>query len=397
MTRPMQSSPRSVLVALCCVAICLYSLYLGAVGVLLPYLGEAFTLGAEAQGRLFPANFLGFVVGVLLCGYLSDRWGRKAVLLIGLAVYAVGLLLFGAAQLYPLALAAALLVGAGSGAMEVVVSALAADLFPEKRAFVINALQVAFGAGAAVAPTLCRYLLTHGTDWRSLYLGLAGINLAVFFVFAACRIPRTATHESLEVSALREAVKSPAFGTLCLMQALYVGGEVSFFSWLPTYFQKQLPGGALWTGIVGTVFWLAMTLGRFLLGGVLGRFPLMKLCAISAGGGVVFSALALVGRSPVFVLVGVALTGLFFSGIFTLILAETGERFPHVSGTAFGGVVAAGGLGGAVVPWAVGALADGGLGWRGALGLVPACLLGALLLSRRLAPRTGVSPAESPG
>ena len=365
----------------------LYSVYLGAVGVLLPYLGAAFSLGAEAQGRLFPANFAGFVVGVLLCGYLSDRWGRKAVLLMGIAIYAVGLVLFGSSGSYGLALAAALLVGAGSGAMEVVANALAADLYPEKRAFLLNALQVAFGAGAAASPTLCRYLLTHGTDWRWLYFGLAAINLAVFVILSLCRIPKSAAPEALELSALRVVLQKPSFAILCVMQALYVGAEVSFFSWLPTYFEKQILGGAAWMAGVGTLFWITMTVGRFALGGLLGRFPLMTLNALSAGGGVLFAALALLGHTPIPVLICVALAGLCFAGIFSLVLAEAGERFPSVAGTAFGGVVAAGGVGGAVIPWVVGALASTGLGWQGALALVPLSLIGTLLLSLRLAKR----------
>ena len=377
----MQSTPRSVLAALCCVAMVLYSVYLGAIGVLLPYLGTAFSLGAEAQGRLFPANFVGFVVGVLLCGYLSDLWGRKAVLLVGLVLYAGGLVLFGSASSYALALAAALLVGAGSGAMEVVANALAADLYPEKRAILLNALQVAFGVGAAASPTLCRYLLTHGTDWRGLYFGLAGINLIVFVILSLCRIPKSAAPEALELSALRAVLQKPSFAILCVMQALYVGAEVSFFSWLPTYFEKQLPGGVAWMAGVGTLFWITMTLGRFALGGLLGRYRLMLLTALCAGGGVLFAALALLLPTLLPVLVCVALTGLFIAGIFSLVLAEAGERFPSVAGTAFGGVVAAGGVGGAVIPWGIGALASTSLGWQGALALVPLSLAGVLVLS----------------
>jgi len=84
----------------------LYSVYFGALSVMLPFVGASFGLGPAAEGRLFPANFGGFVGGVLVCGYLSDRWGRKAVLLLGIAVYALGLALFGAAPTFALALLA---------------------------------------------------------------------------------------------------------------------------------------------------------------------------------------------------------------------------------------------------------------------------------------------------
>lgn len=378
------TTPRALLAALCCTVMFLYSVYLGAVGVLLPFLGNTFHLGEEAQGRLFPANFLGFVVGVLICGYLSDLWGRKAVMLIGIAVYAGGLVLFGAAPSFGLALAAALMVGAGSGAMEVVANALAADLYPERRAFLLNALQVAFGVGAALSPTVAHFLLTHGTDWRALYLQFALTNVVVFLILLFCRLPRTQSPEALELSSLRTALRTPVFGMLCLAQALYVGGEVSFFSWMPSYAEKALVGGRAWAGLIATLFWVAMSVGRFATGGLLSRFPLMRLNAVFALSGVVFSAVTLVWGSPLAVAVCVALTGLAFSGIFSLVLAEAGERFPSIAGTAFGGVVAAGGLGGAVVPWCVGALAQRGSGWHIALSLVPLCLAGVAVLSLRL-------------
>jgi FHS family glucose/mannose:H+ symporter-like MFS transporter len=364
-----------------------YALYLGAVGVLLPFLGAAFHLGAEAQGRLFPANFAGFVVGVLVCGYLSDRLGRKRVLLGGIVGYALGLALFGLAPSFPIALAAAALVGAGSGAMEVVASVLAGDLYPERRAVMINAIQIAFGIGAAVGPSLSRALLTAGTDWRSLYIGLALANIVVFAVLLPLTVPRSHSHEAVDLAALRAALQKPAFGALCLAQALYVGGEVSFFSWMPTFFEARLPGGAAWTGWVGTLFWLAMTIGRFATGALIGRLPHLRLTALLSGGGALFALLALLPRAPLPVALCVGLAGLCFSGIFSLVLSEAAERFPSVAGTAFGGVVAAGGLGGAVVPWIVGALAGTSLDWRGALALVPACLIGVTVVAARLEAR----------
>jgi FHS family glucose/mannose:H+ symporter-like MFS transporter len=350
----------------------LYSIYFGALSVMLPFIGASFGLGPAAEGRLFPANFGGFVGGVLVCGYLSDRWGRKAVLLLGIAIYALGLTLFGAAPTFALALLASALVGAGSGAMEAVASALVSDLYPGRRASILNAIQVAFGAGAAFSPTLAHALLMNGTDWRRLYFGLAVANMALFLVLAVQSLPRS-THgsEALNFAALRAVLRQPAFGALCLAQAIYVGAETGFFSWMPTYFEKRLPGGAAWAGLVVTVFWIAMTIGRMATGGLLGRIPLLCLTMLLSLGGAAGSALALLGRSPLAVMTFVALTGLLYSGIFGLILAEAGERFPEVAGTVFGGVVAAGGFGGALIPWAIGALAATPLDWRGALWMVP--------------------------
>lgn len=375
---------RTPLAALCCVALFLYALYLGAVGVLLPALGISFHLGPAVEGRLFSANFTGFIVGVLLSGTLSDRVGRKPVLLGGIALYALALALAGRAPGFGAALAAFGLIGMGTGAMEIVASALASDLFPERRAFIINTVQVAFGAGAAVSPLLAHRLLTHGTEWRTLFLGLAVANAVLFAATACLRVPATAAAgEPWDPAALRAVLRHPAFLALCLAEALYVGAEVGLSSWMPTYFERRLPGGIVWSGLVVTVFWVAMTVGRVVAVPLSTRVSLLRLAGGLGIGGAIGSALALVWVSPLLVMTFVAWTGLCFSGIFGLVISEAGERFPRASGAVFGGVVAAGGVGGAIMPWAVGALTETAWGWRGALALVPfASVLLALILLR---------------
>ena len=182
---------RAPLAALCCAALFLYAVYLGAVGVLLPALGIAFHLGPAVEGRLFPANFAGFIVGVLLCGTLSDRVGRKPVLLGGIALYALALVLAGRAAELRGGPGGLRLIGMGTGAMETVASALAADLFPERRAFIINALQVAFGAGAACSPSLAHRCCRTGRTGGRCSLGLAFANAALFVARLCSPVPAT--------------------------------------------------------------------------------------------------------------------------------------------------------------------------------------------------------------
>ena len=376
-------SRRGSLAALCCLALFLFAVYLEAVGILLPTLGRTFRLGPAVEGRIFPASFGGYILGVVGCGFLSDRLGRKRVLLGTVLVYAIALGLAGFAHSFGVVLAAFALIGAGGGAMETVASALAADLYPEKRAAILNALQIAFSTGAVLAPLLAQKLLALGTDWHRLFLWVALANFVLLALLAVQKFPFLPhAAEALDGAALKAILTQPAFLILCAAQALYVGAEVGLSSWLPSYFQR-LPGGADRAGLVVSGFWLAVTLGRAAVGGGVLGLPLTRLAALMGILGAAASGAALLFSSVGPVLLCIFGTGLCFSGIFGLVLAEAGNRYPRSAGTVFGGVVAAGGVGGAVVPWAVGALTGTAWGWHGALFLVPmsSLVLGLLLLS----------------
>ncbi len=432
---------RRTLAFTCCAAMFVYAAYLGAIGVLLPAVGKTFGLGSAAQGRLFPANFLGFILIVLVAAPLSDRWNRKTVLMLGQAMFALGLIVFSRASSFEIALAASLLIGGGSGAVGVTSSALASDLYPLRRGAMLAAIQVAFGLGAALGPGLGSVLLQHQVSWRLLYAGTAFAAFALLVALQAQELPgeeekkrrreeketvgqetgnrEQGTEEKTEdrrqktednaLSTINYQLSTPDSSLithhsslsspstmlslltqrpvqlLCLMQICYAGAEVGYFSWMPTYFQTRLPGGATLSGAVISVFWLAMTVGRSLTGKFMGKTGFMPLCAKLAAAGAIAASLTLLWHNPYVVLGFVIVTGLCFAGIFILMSAEASERYVHSLGAIFGCIVACGGLGTSLIPWAVGAVASTSAGWSGGLMLVPLAALGVALCAVLLA------------
>lgn len=366
----------------------LYAVYLGSFGVVLPAFAHAFDLGTEVQGRLFPASFGGSVSGVLLCGSLSDKWGRKPILLVCLAVTAAGLLLLGTARAFGLILLVAGLIGGGGAAGQTVSAALLSDLFPVRRAALMNAIQVAFGIGAISGPLSMQIVQStpQASGWRGFYLVLAALQaflLAVLLFLPVRERPHPRDDSAPPVALWRER---PLL-TLCVSAALYSGAEVAFFSWMPTRLRADF--GALTNvlaGSVPSVFWVGMTAGRTALAALLSprngtRPPLRRLRFALALCGALVALPTVFAPLPLLTLVGVGVSGLCFSGLFSLLLAEAGERYPQVAGAALGFVSATSGAGAALLPWLCGALSGAGFAWSVALLPVPLALAGVVALA----------------
>jgi MFS family permease len=106
-------------------------------------------------GALFGAFSVGGLLGGTLGGAMTDRVGRKPVLIFGLAASALGGLAMGLAQSFGLFFTIALIVGVLDSVAQPARSAMIADLLPEeKRAQGFGILRVAANLAIALGPAI---------------------------------------------------------------------------------------------------------------------------------------------------------------------------------------------------------------------------------------------------
>ncbi|MFE2751970.1 MFS transporter [Actinosynnema sp. NPDC059335] len=139
---------------------------------------------AELDGNeLYAWPFLAFlaasVVATVLSGRLSDLRGPRPSLLVGPALFLVGLIVAGLAQDMPQLLAGRVLQGIGGGAQVVAVYVLIGLVYPERdRPAVFGLLASAWVVPSLVGPALSGWL-TEALSWRWVFLGLAPFVLLV--------------------------------------------------------------------------------------------------------------------------------------------------------------------------------------------------------------------------
>lgn len=162
-------------------------------GIIVPILGryaERFGASGLTVGFLFASFSLAQLLCAPLLGRLSDRIGRKPVIVISLIGTAVGSFITGAAGVLWLLFAGRIVDGASGGSLSVAQAAVA-DLAPEaERPRLIGLLSAAFGVGFVLGPAIGG-LAALGGPHVPFYV--AGVLATINAIAAIIRLPETRT------------------------------------------------------------------------------------------------------------------------------------------------------------------------------------------------------------
>jgi DHA1 family tetracycline resistance protein-like MFS transporter len=160
-------------------------------GIIVPILGryaERFGASGLMVGLLFASYSLAQLLCAPLLGRLSDRIGRKPVIVISLVGTALGSFVTGAAGVLWLLFAGRIVDGASGGSLSVAQAAVA-DLAPEEdRPALIGMLGAAFGVGFVLGPAIGG-LAALGGPHVPFYA--AGVLASINAIAAMIRLPET--------------------------------------------------------------------------------------------------------------------------------------------------------------------------------------------------------------
>lgn len=167
-------------------------------------IGRAFAVGPERAGQTLSVYFLAFAFGVVVWGRLCDRWGRRPVMLAGLALYGVSVLALGMTTFNGLLLAQAL-AAFGAAVGSVVTQTVLRDRFQGAQlAQVFSLMGIALAASPAVG-LFTGASLVQSFGYRGVLSGLLLLSLALWAV-CLWALPETRP-DSMPTAALGETLR----------------------------------------------------------------------------------------------------------------------------------------------------------------------------------------------
>ncbi|MGI9146124.1 MAG: MFS transporter [Chloroflexota bacterium] len=174
-------------------ALILFTIFLDVLGLGLiipvaPFYARAFGADALQVGLLFSAFAVMQFLTTPILGALSDRFGRRPILVFSLIGETAGYVLLAFANSLPLLFIARIITGATSGNIGAAQAYLADITTPQARTRTFGLLGAAFGLGFMFGPALGGLL--SGLDMRAPALAAAGL-VALNVVFVALRLPES--------------------------------------------------------------------------------------------------------------------------------------------------------------------------------------------------------------
>ncbi|MCF2859504.1 sugar MFS transporter [Pseudoalteromonas sp. SMS1] len=355
--------------------------------ILIPYLKSAFQL-SYTQAMLVQFCFFGayFIVSIP-AGNLVGKIGFQKGIVLGLAIAALGCVLFVPAAIigvYEIFLLALFVLASGITVLQVSANPYVSALGKPETAPSRLTLTQAFNAlGTTIAPFFGAYLLfSSGQDITSSgadavkvpYLILAATLAVLAIVFAVLKLPKLVeSKEDLSASS-RPLTDHPHLVLGAIGIFLYVGAEVSIGSFLVSFLHQPSIAGLNESQAAKLIayYWGGAMVGRFIGAAVMQKVAGGKVLAFNAvmSMSLVIFAVSQTGAIAMWAMLAVGLfNSIMFPTIFSLAISGLGKDASRGSGLLCLAIV-----GGAIIPILQGVLADN-IGLQGSFFLPAACYI----------------------
>ncbi len=311
----------------------------------LPNIGSALHIDAGNRLQAVLSMFLiGFGAGQLVMGTLSDRFGRRPVLLVGIAVYCIASALAVAAPSFETLLLARVMQGFGTSATRVIATSIVRDCYAGRRmASVMSLTMMIFIAVPVLAPSLGQ-LVMLGVQWRGIFVVLMLYGVLVL-IWSALRMPETlplAERKSMAISDVFGAFRQTVTNRQTLGYALAAGCvQGSLFAFV--FSSQQVFTGIYKLGHYFPIAFAAIAVGTAIAGFINSRFvDRLGMRVISHGALIGFVAVAGIMLAaaklqmlplPLFIALSACMMfafGLMFANFTALAMEPQG----HIAGTA---------------------------------------------------------------
>ncbi len=336
-----RSAPTSALfLAVMFVGYAAYAADRSVLSSMLKPLSAALGLTDLQKGFLSSAQYIGVLAFVFLAGHLSDRYGTRRIIIVGVSVFTAFTWLIGFSTDFYQAFLFRLVSGFGEGIFWPVAMAAVANYFRMRKGLALGIFYVGFDAGMATGLTIGGTAFALTSDWRYAFFVAPLLGIAVVAgVFAAKGVFATADSRVGRINLGRDALellKLRRIQVMMLFVFLATWASVWQVVFLPYYYSTVLGLSVPLAAFLASAVAVSGGLGKVLLGGASDSWRRDRML-VATSAGVVVLYVAFFSAPNIFVsaVMGLAM-GFFSSSIFPVMQALMSDSCDGKTGTALG-------------------------------------------------------------
>jgi DHA1 family bicyclomycin/chloramphenicol resistance-like MFS transporter len=310
----------------------------------LPLLATVFDAPAANVQLVLTLFLAGIATGQLVYGPISDRLGRRPVLIAGLLLFLVGTVLCGLAWSLPVLIVGRVLQAGGGCAGMVLGRAIVRDLFDRERsASAIATITMAMSLAPSISPAIGAYL-AEWVGWRADFAFLGAVGAAVLVVTVAKLEETHAAPASVSVAGMTRSfvllLRSPAFRGFAFGTAFTSASWFTFLASAPYLLSEVLHQPPSTYGLMILLPMVGYILGNAAVARLTVPFGITRLCvfgfALSLASGVMLAVWCFVDLTPWALFVPMAISSVGNGISQPPGIAAGLSVFPRIAGAASG-------------------------------------------------------------
>ena len=351
-------------------------------GPLVPDIISGFRVSLAMAAVLPFSFFIAYGVMSIPAGFLVERWGEKALIIVSFLCGTAGALSFALHPSYQVAIVSLFVMGAGMAALQVAINPLLRVAGGEAN-FAFNSAfaQLVFGAASFLSPLAYSYLVNKlavghqplggmlgllarvtpaDLPWVSIYWLFVVATALMAVYMATLKLPtveRSADESAGTLGMYAILLRNPVTWLYFLSIVAYVGCEQGSADWMSQFLYRYHGYDPHSKGASAvSYFWGLLTAGCLVGMLLLKLYDSRKVLIGFSLGALAMLTLALFGPAPVSLLAFPCI-GLFASIMWPTLVSLALNSVPAHHGP-FAGILCTGIMGGAVVPLLIGGIGD---------------------------------------
>lgn len=353
----MESSDKKILAG------CFYAFFINGItaliiGAIMPEILADFNLGYNQGGMLLSFQSIGNLIASFFSGMIFLYLGNKTGIVLLSSMTALGFLGMTLTKSPLFLLLPFFLTGLGRGSVTNMSNTIVNDVGDGKPG-PLNILHTFFAVGAFMAPFFAAFSLKMGFSWKFILRVVSALAVLMVLTYSRMDIGNEPSRGGKEVKekASFDFLKNLDFYLSSGILFFYVGVEYAVNGWIVTYLKDT---GTMSTSLaqnILSILWIVIIFGRLFTANISKRVDKKTILLASSTGTLIFFGLFLISSSIWAIVACILGLGFFLSGIYPTTVSNVGSVLKE-SSMAMGTLLAVAGLGGILMPYITGVVAE---------------------------------------